>query len=88
MATKNYRRYLKENYPEYLVLSPDYFDRAIVGVIEGCGTSGAVCYSVSEIIEILMKIEKMSEEDAWEWYDYNIAGAYMGKHTPVFLTKT
>jgi hypothetical protein len=27
----------------------------------------------------------MNEEDAWDYYDYNIIGAYVNESTPVFL---
>jgi len=39
-------------------------------------------YSKSKCIQILMK--DMSEEDALEYYEYNIVGAYMGEKTPIW----
>jgi hypothetical protein len=39
---------------------------------------------VSKIIEILME-DGMDEEEAYEYYEYNILGAYMGETTPMFL---
>jgi hypothetical protein len=32
-------------------------------------------------------MKDMSEEEAWEYFDFNIAGAYVGEHTPFFLEK-
>jgi len=29
----------------------------------------------------------MSEEDAWDYYSYNMLGAYVGESTPVFLER-
>jgi len=29
----------------------------------------------------------MSEDDAYEYFEYNTQGAYVGEHTPVFLYK-
>jgi len=73
---------ISEEYPE--LMTADGFDEAILGVVHSMGTM-AVCYDQDKIIEILMK--DMSEEEAWEYFDFNIAGAYVGEHTPFFLEK-
>lgn len=69
-----------EEYPELLKM--DGFDDAIVGVVQRLGLQ-AICYDVHTVIEILMK--EMSEEEAWEYYEFNMLGAYMGESSPVFL---
>jgi hypothetical protein len=69
-----------EDYPDLLKL--DGFDEAILGVVERIGLQ-AICYDTHKVIEILMK--DMSEEDAWEYYSYNMLGGYVGESTPVFL---
>ena len=69
-----------EEYPDLLKL--DGFDEAIVGVVQRIGLQ-AICYDTHKVIEILMK--DMSEEDAWDYYSYNMLGAYVGESTPVFL---
>lgn len=71
---------------ELMLLEPPYFDKAIVGVVSNVGCE-AVCYDVSKIIKILMKEDKMSEEEAREYYDFNIHGSFVGPHTPVYLEK-
>jgi|TARA_R110000803_G_scaffold197310_1_gene260788 hypothetical protein len=63
-------------------LLADGFDDAIIG-ISSCSSPKAV-YSVNKVIEILMK-EGMSQEDAIEHFDYNIAGSYVGDKTPIFV---
>ena len=73
---------LSEEYPD--LLKADGFDEAIIGVVERLGTQ-AICYDTEKVIEILMR--DMSEEEAWEYFQYNIAGAWVGEHTPFFLTK-
>ena len=72
---------------ELLMLEPSYFDKAIVGVISNVSCE-AVCYDVSKIIKILMKEDKMTEEEAREYYDFNIHGSFVGPHTPVYLEKS
>ena len=69
-----------EEYPDLLKL--DGFDDAIIGVVQRIGLQ-AICYDTHKVIEILMK--DMSEEDAWDYYSYNMLGAYVGESTPVFL---
>ena len=73
---------LSEEYPD--LLKADGFDEAIIGVVERLGTQ-AICYDTEKVIEILMR--DMPEEDAWEYFQYNIAGDWVGEHTPFFLTR-
>jgi hypothetical protein len=75
---------IAENYPELLVLDPEYFDEAILGVASRINTV-AVCYSEPKIIEILMREDGMDYDEAFEYYQFNIIGAWMGEHTPVYL---
>ena len=71
---------ISEEHPDLLTL--DGFDEAIIGVVERAGLL-AVCYDKSKILRILMR--DMSEIQAIEYYEFNILGAYMGEHTPVYL---
>jgi hypothetical protein len=75
---------IKEQYPELLVLNPEYFDKAILGVVNRINTV-AVCYSEAKIIEILMEEDGMDYDEAIEYYQYNILGSWVGEHTPVYL---
>jgi hypothetical protein len=68
-----------ENYPEEEFLKADGFDEAILGVDD---TSMRLIYSVSKCIEILMK--DMSDEDAFEYFYFNVSGAYVGDKTPIW----
>jgi len=42
-------------------------------------------YSVKKVLEILMTRDGMSHEEAREFYEFNIVGAYVGPGTPVFV---
>jgi hypothetical protein len=66
-------------YPDETFLTVSGMDEAIVGVDV---TNFRLVYSVDKIYEILMR--DMSNADAIEYFDYNIAGAYMGEGTPIF----
>jgi hypothetical protein len=68
-----------ESYQDESFLKADGFDEAIIGVDD---VSMRLIYSVSKIIEILML--DMNEDDAFEHFEYNIAGSYMGDKTPIW----
>jgi hypothetical protein len=78
------REKLSEDYPDLLVMDPDYLDAAIVGVVTRIGLE-AVCYNTDKVIRLLMEHDKMSYEEAWEYFEFNMKGAWMGEATPVFL---
>ena len=65
--------------------SKEAFDDAIVGVAGRCAMPTVVVYDESKIIEILTDKYEMSYEDAAEWFSFNMAGAYMGENTPLFM---
>jgi hypothetical protein len=85
--------------PEALLL--DGFDEAIIGMAERINLGPVVAYDVEKIIEILaidMEVEDddlengQSIEDvkismAYDYFYFNIQGAWMGDNTPVFITK-
>jgi hypothetical protein len=85
--------------PEALVC--DGFDEAIIGMAEGINFGPVVAYDKDKMIEILMRdmevtpdeledgqtIEDKKFELAYEYFHFNIAGAYMGEYTPVFISK-
>jgi hypothetical protein len=71
---------IQEEHPDLLTL--DGFDEAILGVVERINLL-VVCYDRNKIISILMR--DMNEEEAWEYYQFNILDAYMGESTPVYF---
>lgn len=72
-----------ERYPDTEILKADGFDDAIIGIEE---RSGRLVYDIDLMIHILIKDEEMSEEDAIEYLDYNVIGAYVGEQTPIYIT--
>lgn len=76
----------REDLPEHLlVMDPAYLDEAIVGVALRIGLE-AVCYDENKVIELLMEHDGMSYEDAVEYMEFNMKGAWVGEHTPVFIS--
>lgn len=64
----------------------DGLDDAIVGwAMQQTGTALA-CYSLTDIVRILTtEPEGMSEEDALDYFGFNIQGLYVGENTPIIL---
>jgi hypothetical protein len=65
------------------LLFADGFDEAIIGVAERIGMEAVVAYDIDKIIEILSR--DMTEEEAIEYFDFNIIGAYVGERTPIYV---
>lgn len=63
----------------------DGFDDAIVGVVESYGNPPVVCYDRRLILDILEA--DMDPEDALEYFEFNVAAAYMGETTPAILER-
>ena len=63
----------------------DGYDEAIIGVARRCGQPDLVAYDLEKIIEILVKRDGMSYEEAVEYFELNIEGAWMGDNTPCFI---
>ncbi len=67
------------------VLFMDGYDDAIIGV----GTKFqhlSVIYSKKKILDSLLK--DMNYEESVEFFDFNIAGAYVGENTPIIFDDT
>lgn len=70
-----------EWFPEDEFLKADGFDTAIIGIDE---RSMRLIYSVTKCIEVLMI--NMTEEDAIEYFDFNVRCSYVGDKTPIWCT--
>ena len=68
-----------DEYPEEGFLKADGLDDALIGI----WSEGRLVYSVDKVIEILMK--DMTEQEAIEFYEFNIECAYVGERTPIFI---
>lgn len=77
------RQYLLQHYdPEILIA--DGFAKAFVCVAKA-GKEYCCVYDSKKIISILRKRDKMSHDEAWEYFCFNILGAYVGERTPIFI---
>jgi hypothetical protein len=75
-----------EAYADEELLSADGFENAVIGVVYDNKTSVfKLVYSRTKCIQILMQRDGMSQEEAIEFFDFNVQGAYMGEKTPIYV---
>lgn len=68
------------------MLKADGLDEAIIGQTTLWNVDGDVLvYSVDTIISILMNRDGLSYEEAFEFFEFNIQGSYVGDHTPLYV---
>lgn len=93
------REDISEINPDALVC--DGFDEAIIGMAERINLGPVVAYDVEKIIEILMKDMEVEDDDledgqseedvkramAYDYFYFNVQGAWMGEFTPIYITK-
>ena len=70
-----------DNYPDEEFLVADGFDNAVIGIDV---KTMRVIYSVNKCIEILINEHDMTDEMAYEYFEFNVAGAYVGEKTPIW----
>jgi len=87
--TKNIYDYIQEHYPHDIgnILLADGFEEAFMGVVESMGTPPKACYDRTQCLTILMKRDGMSSEEAEEYFNFNVAQAYVGENTPAFVVR-
>ena len=68
------------------LLKVDGFDNCYLGIGETYGEPPALIYDFNKIIEELQK-DGMSQEEAEEYFEFNILGSYIGEKMPIFLNR-
>lgn len=76
---------LSDMYGDDTILLADGLHQAFVGVSYDATTSTLrSVYSVVKCIEVFIK-DGMTEDEAWEYFEYNVQGSYVGPQTPVWI---
>jgi hypothetical protein len=68
------------------VLFADGFEDALIGYGEHFHSGPVAIYDYHKCISILQERDGMTEEDAVEYFEFNVIGAYVGEKTPIFAT--
>ena len=58
---------------------------AIIGVGSRMNMPDVLIYSYNKCVKIFMEKEGWTHEEAIEWMDYNVVGAWVGETTPIFV---
>lgn len=82
MKIEEKKEFISQHNPEALLA--DGFEDALIGVGQQFNKTLAV-YDRQKCIEILMERDGMSDEEAVEYFEYNVTGAWVGEYTPIFL---
>lgn len=60
----------------------DGLDEAIIGVT--AGMSAVLVYDYDKLVDVFCA-QGMDTEEAQEWVNFNVVGAYMGEGTPIVV---
>jgi hypothetical protein len=71
---------------EEALLQMDGFETALLGIATRFGGLTVAAYNRNKCIDILMTRDGMSHEDAEEFFESNVIGAWVGDRTPIFVT--
>ena len=69
------------------ILLANDFEDAFMGLGRQ-GNNNLAVYDYEKCVLILMKKEDWTEEEAIEWMEYNVVGAWVGEQTPIFVETT
>ena len=86
MKHKNLQEYVDivGNTGDIMTMNGGYND-CIVGVISKFGGEQVVAYDIEKVLTRLRERDGMSEIEAIEFFEFNMLGAWMGDHTPMFI---
>ena len=62
------------------ILLADGFNDALIGVT----SKNIAVYDIDKCFKVLIK-QGMSEEDAIDYFYFNVEGAYVGEQTPIYM---
>ena len=69
------------------MLKWDGFDSAIIGVGGRCNTDPMIVYDYDKMVDVLVMRDGMAQEEAEEYLDFNVIGAWIGDTTPIIVNK-
>jgi hypothetical protein len=69
------------------MLKADGFNDAFIGVCHRAGQPDVIAYDFDRCVAILCERDRMEIDEAIEYMWFNVVGAWVGDHTPVFLTR-
>ena len=65
----------------------DGYDDCIIGVGTRCGMTDVFIYDKHKMITKLVRRDDMTYDEALEFINFNIAGAFIGEDTPILVDR-
>jgi len=59
----------------------------VIGYFRRCGQPTVVAYDAEKCIKKMIDRDGMTEEEAIEYFEFNVVGAWVGEGTPAFVYK-
>lgn len=69
------------------LLLADGFEDAFIGYTQRISEEPVACYDYEKMVDILTHRDGMSYEEAVEYIEFNVAGAWVGNTTPFLVRK-
>tara|TARA_R100000458_G_C8170539_1_gene171202 strand:- start:402 stop:668 length:267 start_codon:yes stop_codon:yes gene_type:complete len=69
--------------PDALFL--DGFDDALIGIGRRTGTLEVAVYDYAKCVGIMIERDGSSHDDAVDYMEYNVTGAYVGENGPIVV---
>jgi len=85
MKKRNILERLMDDYPDEEFLKMDNYDDCVIGMIENIDHDFILVYDTEKVIRKNMRLLKTDYEGAYEYFEFNQLGSYVGKKTPMFL---
>ena len=67
------------------ILKANGLDEALSGFARRCSQEDVLVYDFNKAVKILVDRDKMTEEEAVEYLEFNTVSAWVGEETPVFV---
>lgn len=68
------------------VLLADGFDEAMIGVSQRMNEPLLAVYSYDKMVDVLIERDGLDWDEATEYLDFNVIGAWVGEKTPIIVT--
>lgn len=76
--------YWEQIAPEVEILKADGYDDCVLGYDYSWQGVIRLIYSVDKIIKKMINDDGMEEEEAIEYFEFNMRGGYVGEQTPIW----
>lgn len=70
-----------------IVMLAHGFNRGFLGMVQEWNGRVRAVYDFDRCVRVLVRRDKMTEEEAVEFMEFNVVGSYVGEETPLFVKR-